>query len=526
MRYSDIVLPKKSNGLTKTGDFSDVKIDDYMKQARKLLTDAENDAETQADAIQEICRHMAPYGPLKYTHCIDRLAKDFKIKKSLFALGMDEAKRKIAVESKGGNDDTPLINRVEKYIHEQYDIYYNEIANKFMYKRKAEGKYIEMNTDDIYCNLKKHHLNFPMGDLKSLLKSNFVTKIDAFKEYFESLKWDGNDHIAQLCEYIEVEEISPHSHEKERFKRMFLKMLVRMVACVIQAEVNKQCFTFVHGEQNSGKTTFLRWLCPPELKPYYSEIFGTSKDDLIALTENFIINMDELSSLSKYNINALKKVMSTDKVKVRLPYGERPVMLQRRCSFLASTNLLEFLNDETGSVRWVCFSLKNIIWNYKDDIKINNVWAQAYHLFQSHDFVYQLTSIEIKENEEANRTFLVRTPEMELIQKYLIPRTPKEYIDQGKEGPIRFMTSTEIMTLIHNKDSGCIKLSSINIGKSLALLGFTRGSSYNTNERMSLKGYFIEEKSGKADDVFQSLSDSLHLKENENRRTCQSGLPY
>lgn len=479
-----------------------------MPKALKLLTDAGDDSEKQADALKEICRQLIHCDPVKSTQCIDRLAKEFKIKKILFALLMQEAKRKIADDSKANNDDFLKIIRVEKYLHEKYDFYYNVVSNKLMYKEKADSKFIEMNMDNIYCDLKKHHLNFPMADLKSLMRSDFVPRRNAFVEYFESLQWDEEDDIGRLSEYIEVEEIGPNSNEKERFIRMFQKMLVRMVACSLKGEVNKQCFTLVHEKQNSGKTTFLRWLCPPDLVHYYTENIGNSKDDQIALTENFIVNLDELASLSKYDNDHLKKTISTDIVKVRLPYGERTVTLQRRCSFVASTNRLEFLDDETGSVRWICFLLRRINWAYKKKININNVWAQAYHLLQSGNFEYQLSDDEIEENDKANRTFLIRTPEMELILKYLIPRTKQGYNNQGKEGSIRFMSSTDVMTFIQNKERGCIKLNAQNIGKSLTLLGFVKKTKYFTNSQQSYYGYYLEEKSGDADDVFQSLSDS------------------
>jgi len=274
-------------------------------------------------------------------------------------------------------------------------------------------------------------------------------------------------------------------------------MFVRSVACSLEADFNKQCFTFVHEKQNSGKSTFMRWLCPPQLEDYYTENIGTSKDDLIALTENFIVNIDELSTLSKYDINALKSVMSKHKLKVRLPYGERPEILQRRCNFVASTNRLEFLNDETGSVRWVCFLLERINWSYTSGIDINKVWAQAYHLFKETNYDYQLSPREIDENEEANKTFLIRSPEMELIQKYLVPATKKEFDDdphddQFKE--VQFRTATELLTILHEKNRANIKLSVVNVGKSLKMLGFSQDSHYIPEMGMSIKGYFIKMK--------------------------------
>lgn len=497
MKNTEIVLPPKLAEIPLIGKLADNEIEAYIKEAEELLSAAGTNSKLQSEAITDICMKMVHFdNKVKVSIYIDELAKDFKIKRSVFNLALKEASKLQLDESKGeiGDDNTPLINRVEKFISNRYEIFFNLIANKFMYREIGDGEYLEMNIDNIHRQLKKHHLAYSLSDLKSLLKSDFTIKVNVFTEYFEKLKWDGTDYIGLLTEYVKVQEITEESKETERFKRMFKKMLVRMVACSLEAGFNKQVFVFVHEKQNSGKSTFWRWLCPPALVEYYTESIGTSKDDLIALTENFILNIDELSTLSKIDLNALKSVISKDRLKIRLPYAERPEMLKRRGNFVASTNRLEFLNDETGSVRWVCFLLSNINWDYKKDIDINKVWAQAYHLFNNTDFDYQLSTSEIAENEEANKAFLIRSPEMELIQKYLIPSTREKFEKDEYGQPVKFMTATDIMTLIQLKNAGSIKLYSSNIGKALSMLGFIRDTKYFTDKEMSLKGYYLKEK--------------------------------
>ncbi len=497
MNTTDIILPQKSDSTEGTVSI-DMETGGYRDEAINKMLEAGTDSELQLKAITEICWNLVrTKNKLRGNMLIDELCKDFKIKKALFNAGMLEAKNILAEESIGedGDDATPLINRVEKYIGERYEIFFNLIANKFMYRKINEDDFVELNIDNIYRELKKHHLAYSQSDLKSLLKSDFTSKVNVFTEYFESLPpWDGTDYIGRLAEYIKVQDITKKSNERDRFNRMFKKTLVRMVACSLEAGFNKQCFTLVHEMQGSGKSTFLRWLCPPALQYYYSEAVGISKDDLIALTENFIINIDELSILSKYDINALKSVMSKDKVKVRLPYGERPEMLQRRCNFVASTNRLEFLNDETGSVRWVCFLLAGRIdWAYEKNIDINLVWGQAYHLFSNTNFNYQLTLKEIEENEVANKTFLIRSPEMELIQKFLNPSNREEFENKSFDSTVKFMTATDVGAFIQHKSGGAIKPVSANIGKALTMLGFARETKYNGDVGVSLKGYYTKE---------------------------------
>jgi predicted P-loop ATPase len=125
----------------------------------------------------------------------------------------------------------------------------------------------------------------------------------------------------------------------------------------------------------------------------------------------------------------------------------------------------EFLADETGSVRWLCFNIKSINWKYNTDIDINDVWAQAHSLYKSNEFEYALTSDEIKENEIRNHKFQLLTTEDELIPKYF--RVPeKEYEGQ-------FMTATDILLYLQ-AFTGNLKLNKIMIGKALVKNSFKR----------------------------------------------------
>jgi predicted P-loop ATPase len=76
-------------------------------------------------------------------------------------------------------------------------------------------------------------------------------------------------------------------------------------------------------------------------------------------------------------------LFSRDFINERLPYDRRTSILERRASFIGSTNNIQFLSDDTGSVRWLCFEIESINWKYNDEIDIDLVYAQAYHLYQS-----------------------------------------------------------------------------------------------------------------------------------------------
>lgn len=366
-------------------------------------------------------------------------------------------------------------NITEEYLNERYNFRYNTVSNKFEYKEKTDVHYKELNENNLYVRLQKDNINISINNLVAILKSDFINEYNPFVEYFESLPtWDGEtDYIAQLSSYLKTK-------DRERLDKHLKKWLVRTVKTSIDNNYfNKQCFVLVSNKQNSGKSTFCRFLCPQPLQDYIVENIGTDKDSLIAITENFLINLDELSTAEKNEINAFKSMFSKEKIKARLTYDKRASIHVRRANFIGSTDRWEFLTDENGSVRWLCFDIDYIDWNYAKDVDINMVYAQAYSLLKNTSFEYEITVDEIKENDSVNKKYQVSTTERDLLQKFFIPGTKEDGM---------FMTPTDIIAVISNSTN--IKLNPVQIGKELKFLGYNRVIKYiNPYNRY---GYYVK----------------------------------
>jgi len=364
----------------------------------------------------------------------------------------------------------------EQYLSKYYVIRYNVVSNKFEYKAKDDEKYKELNENNLFIRMQKDNVNLSQNNLVALLKSDFVTEYNPFLEYFESLpEWDGQkDYIDDLCSYLKT-------NDRERLNRHFKKWIVRAVKTATDDYYyNKQALVLVSTRQNSGKSTFCRFLCPAKLNDYIVENIGTDKDSLVAITENFLINLDELSTAEKAEINAFKSMFSKEKVKARLTYDKRASVHVRRASFIGSTDRWEFLTDENGSVRWLCFDISEIDWNYSKQVDINKVYAQAWHLLTKTKFDYELTADEILENDRINKKYQVSTPERDLIQRYFKPGSS----ENGK-----FLTATEILEKLSMKTM--IKLSPERVGREIKFLGYERiGRFINGNNKY---GYFCVE---------------------------------
>jgi predicted P-loop ATPase len=377
-------------------------------------------------------------------------------------------------------EDIPLFIKVENFIQSRFDLQFNEVSNEIEFKGKEEKDFRLLNENNLFRVLQHNNVKMSMANLMTLLRSDFVTVINPFYDYFTSLppwKEGDPDHIEQLANHVVA-------HDQLQFNHHFKKMLVRCIGCALDdTYFNKHALVIVGKKQNTGKSTFIRFLCPQRLKKYISEnISFQEKDNLIGLTENFIINIDELAVLNKVEINALKSYFSKEVVKIRHPYDRKPISSPRRASFFGSTNKSEFLSDETGSVRWLCFEIKKIHHEYREDVNIDEVWAQAYALYQN-GFVHQLTKHEIEQNENRNMTFQHTSIEIELIQKYFSPGT--------KEDHHAFFTATDFITGIGEKTTVRSMPNVITVGKALSYLGYERVQIVKDNFSYPVKGYYV-----------------------------------
>ena len=366
-----------------------------------------------------------------------------------------------------------IFDRIRKYLAKNYQLRFNEIALEFEIKTE-NGDWTELNLNSLYIELTQAGINIAFNKLEILMRSHLITVFNPFENYFQNLeKWDGENHIQRLISFVKTTDTEP-------FQIHFEKWLTRSVFCALKrGYINKQCFVFYNTKQNSGKTSFLRFLLPPSLEKYYTEDIGVDKDGLIALCKNLIINIDELSVMSKTDVNILKAFISKNTVNARLPYDRKSSLMYRTSSFCGSTNRSDFLTDETGRVRWIIFEVLEIDFGYSKKININQVWAQAYNnAFARKNYNPELTAEDLIENEKRNEKF----KHVSLEQEILITHFEKS------ENKSDFLTATEIMLAMSNALG--VRMNNVKIGKALTALNFERIK----HSKKQVYGYLIKRK--------------------------------
>lgn len=350
-----------------------------------------------------------------------------------------------------------LFDRIHEEISKYFKITFNEIALEYEIQNIKTSLKFAFNESSIIIHLHREKINVSPLVFKTYLKSHFVERINPLLEYFEDLPiWNGIDHIKKYTTYINTD-------DNDLFYRQLLKWAVRAVKTVfINEAINKNAIV-LEGGQNYGKSYYLDFLCPKSLTKYHYTNLGVGKDERIKLAKAFTINIEELDVMGKQDINAIKAMISQVSVNDRLPYAEKTTLLYRTCSIVASTNRAEFLCDDTGSVRWIIFTvLQKLDYSYSKEFNIDDFWSQAYHIFKNQkDFKSELGEEDVRINEQRNERFTIQTVENEYVLKFY---AISEEIED-------FRTSTEIVTDLQVMGQ---KLSNIKIGSALTKYGFKK----------------------------------------------------
>ncbi len=383
---------------------------------------------------------------------------------------------KAATELKNmGYGTDEKLEYAERVLGHRYEFKYNIIKGITEYRKRGTADEFIALTDkkanSLYRELVHIGCTLPKDTLDRLLESDYVPDYDPFIEYFEKITpWDTKtDHIRRLAETIALKD----PKQFDRWLDSLRRWLVATAACATGRKTNQTVLT-LHGPQGGYKTTWLMGLLPTKFKAMNQyrisrAVNPDSKDSQISLAENFLINIDELDTMTRFDVGSLKSFITQDSVDVRRPYGRRQENLPRRASIVASVNRDDFLVDETGNRRFLIFDVDSVQWNHNIDMDL--VYAQAYALLnQPGGFKYWFDDKEITEINKINSSYRTKSTEEEFIEKaYKV--VSKE--DSGLFGTI-WVSAADVASTLNELYH--IPINTQKVGKAMTALGFQKKS--------------------------------------------------
>ena len=325
--------------------------------------------------------------------------------------------------------------------------------------------------------------NISDREVRCVLNSDFVPSVHPLREYINSLPeyvpsdtdwidWLSSQvHIVgtQTSGRTETYDPTAEGQDADRWRTVFRKWFVAMVASWLNDEVVNQHVLVLIGKQGIYKTTWLEHLLPPELRDYgtkLSNLHDLDKDDRLRLAESALINIDEIDALTDRELNQMKSVITASDVNERAAYGYSKERRLRLASFCASGNKREFLTDTTGNRRWLPFEVESIDSPFLNPVMpYKLIYAQAKYLID-HGFHYWFDTDDIRAMESHTESFHRETSEEQLLRVFYSPATLED-------SNAVFRTTAEISATLSWRGNIRHPMALAALGRLLVQAGFT-----------------------------------------------------
>ena len=116
----------------------------------------------------------------------------------------------------------------------------------------------------------------------------------------------------------------------------------------------------------------------------------------MALTNNLLVNLDELDAIRPSQHAELKQTLSKSKVNGRPIYGASQEDRPRYASFVATTNNPHPLTDATGSRRYICLTIpQGLFIDNTGDISYDQLYAQVLYELREQQAPYWFNNDEV-----------------------------------------------------------------------------------------------------------------------------------
>ncbi len=306
-------------------------------------------------------------------------------------------------------------------------------------------------------------------DLWTVIGSDFVPLYNPFREYLDRLPPSDKDRAA-IFELAMTVNVKGGTDEQALFYMYLRKWLVGMVAGWIDENVVNEIILVFIGRQGIYKSVWFGQLLPPALRQYFhssANIVRMNTDQVLKLSRYALICCEEIDALKPAEMNRLKWAVTTRFTEERKPYAHFPEREEHVATFCGTGNNLQFIDDPSGTRRWLPFEVESIENPYEHQIDHDAIFAEAYELYKS-GFKYWFDDAD-KELKSRNEKFEVPNLEKEQISRFY--RVPV-----GKEVG-EFVSSAEILqTISYNlyRDVTPNKM-----GRAMTALGFRRERSHN-----------------------------------------------
>ena len=306
----------------------------------------------------------------------------------------------------------------------------------------------------------------PKTEIMEFVHSEDVSTYNPIGDYLSHLpKWDGQNHIAQL-----FSRLPGITSEQQGYLATWLRSVVAHWRQMDELHGN-ECVPTLIGAQGCGKTTYFHRLLPPQLRQYYLDHLNLSNkfDKEMALTNNLLVNLDELEAIRPSQHAALKQTLSKNKVNGRPIFGKAQDDRPRYASFVSTTNNPHPLTDATGSRRYICMTIpKGQLIDNGGDIDYEQLYAQVLYEIRELNAPYWFNNEEVTRIQQLNLAYMQQKDIAEMVKACF--RKPNE----GEK--VKSMNTTEMLEIIRDAypNVAITTKAKVELGRALVALDYER----------------------------------------------------
>ena len=274
--------------------------------------------------------------------------------------------------------EVSFINFMYLMNYAEIQIKYNQMTHKLEYlgdvfkNHEIEGLKEEQRLAVIreVCREKK----FPLSPVYDYLLMG-ASKYHPAREWVDEYRWDGEDRDEALLESLNVKT------DKELAREYLRVWSIQTARCLVGDKgFTAELVLILKGDQDAGKTRWIKSLAPEEFIKTGLQIDPKNKDSVLEANSTWINELGEFDGMTRKVDHALLKAyLSKSYDDIRRPYAHTEDRIPRKTSFCASVNNDSFLVDDTGNRRYLVIETGDII-DSDHGIDMQQYWAYYIHL--------------------------------------------------------------------------------------------------------------------------------------------------
>jgi len=209
--------------------------------------------------------------------------------------------------------------------------------------------------------------------------------VNPILDKIQSVTWDGTDRLQQWYDMWHID---------DDLSRTLIRKWSMQAICALHNAYNTNGDNYnldlvlvLDGEQGIGKTTFFRHLAM--MDDYFADgvtLNPRDTDSVMQATSKWIVELGEIGSTFKSDLDALKGFLSKSIDEYRSPYARQATICPRHTVFCGSVNGDDYLIDGTGNRRFATIRIA-------DDVRVDvntmhktfdslQYWAQIYSIIE------------------------------------------------------------------------------------------------------------------------------------------------